>query len=124
LLPLLYAGGGVFGTVLRYLTTVATAKLSLTFPYGTLVANLLGCFIIGVVVEMTADSNIVSTEARIFLATSLCGGFTTLSSVVYELAEMLRDGELLFGSVYFVATFAGALVCSYIGTLTVGLLLK
>ena len=125
LIPLFYVGmGGLLGAVFRYLTTVATQGISLTFPYGTLISNLLGCFIIGIVATLAMGSALLSTEARLFLATGVCGGYTTLSSLVYELAKFVEDGEFLHASVYFAATFVGAVLAFYLGTLLMTVILR
>jgi CrcB protein len=125
LMPLVYVGlGGLLGAVFRYLTTLATQGLSMTFPYGTLISNLLGCFVIGIVATLAMGSTLLSTEARLFLATGVCGGYTTLSSLVYELARFVDDGEFLHASVYFAATFAGAVIAFYLGTMLMALLLR
>ena len=125
LMPLFYVGlGGLLGAVFRYLTTLATQGLSLTFPYGTLISNVLGCFVIGIVATLAMGSTLLSSEARLFLATGVCGGYTTLSSLVYELARFLDDGEFLHASIYFAATFAGAVVAFYLGTILTTLLLR
>jgi CrcB protein len=125
LMPLFYVGlGGLLGAVFRYLTTLATQGLSLTFPYGTLISNVLGCFVIGIVATLAMGSTLLSSEARLFLATGVCGGYTTLSSLVYELARFLDDGEFMHASIYFAATFAGAVVAFYLGTILTTLLLR
>lgn len=125
LMPLVYVGlGGFLGAVFRYLTTLATQGISMTFPYGTLVSNLLGCFVIGIVATLGMGSTLLSTEARLFLATGVCGGYTTLSSLIYELSRFVDDGEILNASIYFAATFAGALIAFYLGTLLMTLLLR
>ena len=125
ILPLVYVGlGGLLGAVFRYLTTLATQGFSMTFPFGTLISNLLGCFVIGVIATLAFGSTLLSTEARLFLATGVCGGYTTLSSLVYELARFVDDGEFLHASVYFAATFAGAVIAFYLGTFLTALLLR
>jgi len=125
LIPLFYVGlGGMFGAVFRYLTTLVTQGVSMTFPYGTLISNLLGCFVIGIVATLAVGSTLLSTEARLFLMTGICGGYTTLSSLVYELAKFMEDGEFLHASVYFAATFVGAVMAFYLGTLLIPLLLR
>ena len=125
LLPLLYVGlGGMLGAVLRYLTTLATLGISMTFPYGTLISNLLGSFVIGIVATLGMGSTLLSTEARLFLATGVLGGYTTLSSMIYELAQFVDDGEFLHASIYFAATFVGAVMAFYLGTLLMTLLLR
>ncbi len=125
LLPLLYVGlGGMLGAVLRYLTTLGTQGISMTFPYGTLISNLLGSFVIGIVATLGMGSTLLSTEARLFLATGVLGGYTTLSSMIYELVQFVDDGEFLHASVYFAATFVGAVMAFYLGTLLMTLLLR
>jgi CrcB protein len=96
----------------------------MTFPYGTLISNLLGCFVIGIVATLAVGSTLLSTEARLFLMTGICGGYTTLSSLVYELAKFVEDGEFLHASVYFAATFVGAVMAFYLGTLLITILMR
>jgi len=125
LMPLLYVGlGGLVGAILRYLTTLATQGISLTFPYGTLISNLLGCFVIGMVATLAVGSTLLSSEARLFLATGVCGGYTTLSSLIFELSRFVDDGEFMNASIYFAATFAGAVVAFYLGSVLITLLLR
>jgi len=125
LMPLLYVGlGGLVGAILRYLTSLATQGISLTFPYGTLISNLLGCFVIGMVAALAVGSTLLSSEARLFLATGVCGGYTTLSSLIFELSRFVDDGEFMNASIYFAATFAGAVVAFYLGSVLITLLLR
>ena len=122
-LPFFYVGlGGFIGAILRYGTTLLTAGYSLTVPWGTLISNLVGCFVLGVLAALASDIDVVSPETRLFLATGLCGGFTTMSSFVYELAQYLRNGEVLIGSVYFGGTLIGAMLLFYLGSSLVLLL--
>ena len=125
LMPLLYVGlGGLVGAILRYLTTLATQGISLTFPYGTLISNLLGCFVIGMVATLAVGSTLLSSEVRLFLATGVCGGYTTLSSLIFELSRFVDDGEFMNASICFAATFAGAVVAFYLGSVLITLLLR
>lgn len=125
LLPLIYVGvGGALGAVLRYLTSLGLQSYSLVFPYGTLLANLTGCFIIGVIAQLAEATELLSPEARLFLATGFCGGLTTLSSMIFEWTRLLRDGEYFFALLYFSATFIGAFLCFYMGVLAVKLIFR
>ena len=122
--PFLYVGlGGLLGSLLRYGMTLMCQNFSF-FPYGTLVSNVAGCFIIGVVSGLAVDVPLLSSEARLFLATGVCGGFTTLSSLVYELAQMYRDGQYATGALYFSATFAGAALSFFLGTILIKIIYK
>ncbi len=82
---LLIAFGGALGTGLRYLTTVGAAQwLGTEFPYGTLIVNLVGSFVIGLVQEIGAHALVIDEEARLFITTGIMGGLTTYSSFSYE----------------------------------------
>ena len=124
-LPLVYVGvGGLAGSVTRYLTTQFMQRFSFEFPYGTLTSNLAGCFLIGVIVGLGMRSDAVSPEARLLLATGFCGGFTTLSSMAYELSELMRDGTFLLAAVYFAATFVGAMLLFVAGSMLAQLVFR
>jgi CrcB protein len=64
-----------------------------TFPYGTLVVNLLGCFAIGVLVGFADSRQLFGPEFRVFALIGLLGGFTTFSTFGYETFAMMRDAE-------------------------------
>lgn len=112
-----YVGlGGLIGALMRFSATLVAARFSLSFPWGTLVSNLAGCFMIGAIMTLAIDSDLLSPELRLFLATGICGGFTTMSSFVYELAQFVQDKEVFLGSLYLVGTLAGAALCFYLGS--------
>jgi len=113
--------GGFIGAVMRYLASLIAAGWSLVIPYGTLLSNVLGCFVIGIVAALAADTEAISPNARLFLATGLCGGFTTMSSFVYELAQYVRSDEWLMAAVYFGATVVGSVMMFSVGMLLVAL---
>ena len=119
-LPLVYVGvGGFIGAVMRYLASLVTAGFSIVIPYGTLISNVLGCFMIGVIAALTADTEVLSPNARLFLATGICGGFTTMSSFVYELAQYVRTDQHLMAAVYLGMTLAGSILMFYLGAVLV-----
>jgi CrcB protein len=115
--------GSIIGGVGRFLLQQFIQKrVSSTFPYGTLCVNLIGCFIIGVVFGLSAKGNIISPQARIFLATGICGGFTTFSSFINENHGMLQNGEFFNTAVYIsVSVFAG-LMATMLGSMLTKLL--
>lgn len=116
LLAALYVGlGGFLGAIARYLLSLASAGFSLALPWGTLLSNALGCFALGVIVALAGDGELIPPGARLFLATGFCGGFTTMSSFVYELAQYARTGELMLAAFYLGATLAGSFTLFYAG---------
>ena len=126
ILPFVYVGlGSMLGGVSRFGMTLVTQNYAaLSIPFGTLISNLAGCLIIGFIAGVGATSQVLSTEMRLLLATGFCGGFTTMSSFVYELGQFVQDKEYFFASTYFAATFAGAALAFALGLVISGLLLR
>jgi len=118
-LPLLLVGlGSMLGGVSRYGLTLATQNIAaFSLPYGTLLSNLSGCLLIGLVAGFSDRTELLSTELRLLLATGFCGGFTTMSSFIYELGQFIQDKEYFFASTYFAATLAGAGLAFALGLL-------
>ncbi len=125
LVPILLVGAGGFaGSVLRYGLGLAAQRVSFTFPHGTLWANLLGCLALGVVTAAGMEAGALSPHARLFLATGLCGGFTTMSTFTYETFQFARDSEYLYAAGYCVGTVAGCAAMFYAGFLAAKLAMQ
>lgn len=117
---LIVGSGGFIGSVLRYLVQLFVERgMSSTFPWGTLVANIAGSFIIGVVFALAQKGNLLSAEWRMFLAVGLCGGFTTFSSFAYNNFTMLEEG--IFGQFFLNvgSSLVLGLLAVYLGTVSV-----
>jgi fluoride exporter len=94
---ILVGSGGFIGSVMRYLIQYYMEKSMMsTFPWGTLIANVAGSFIMGVVFALADKGNLLNAEWRIFLTVGICGGFTTFSAFSYNNFSMLN--EKLYGS--------------------------
>ena len=89
--------GGAVGSILRYLLSGAAqdALPRSTFPLGTLVVNVLGCFALGVLAELAETRGFMSPATRSLLMVGLLGGFTTFSAFASETVSALRDGAAL-----------------------------
>lgn len=88
---LLIGLGGGLGSIARYLTAVAAARcLGLEFPWGTMIVNVVGSFLIGLVQEVALDSLLVPENMRLFLVTGVMGGFTTYSAFSYETLRLVQ----------------------------------
>ena len=126
ILPFVYVGlGSMLGGVSRYgMTLVSQNYVAVTIPFGTLISNIAGCLLIGLIAGIAATSQVLSTEMRLLLATGFCGGFTTMSSFVYELGQFIQDKEYFYASSYFVATLAGAGLAFVLGLLISELILR
>jgi CrcB protein len=107
--------GSFIGGICRYLLSQSVqSKFLSSFPFGTLAVNLIGCFLIGIVFELSSRSNI-SQEWRLFLATGLLGGFTTFSAFANETINLLREGQLVYASLYIIASVFLGLIATYTG---------
>ena len=85
---------GFIGTVSRYLMSGVIAKrYGETFPMGTLLVNLIGCFLVGLLFYLLEERFLVNQTARTVILIGFLGGFTTFSSVGLQTFTLLRDGE-------------------------------
>jgi fluoride exporter len=116
--------GGFVGSIARYGLALLLQGYSLVMPAGTLAANLAGCFVIGCVAELAAPLPLLTPGTRLLLGTGFCGGFTTMSSMIYEMAQFLREGEYFHAGVYLTLTLAGSLALFFIGGVLVKLVIK
>jgi fluoride exporter len=104
--------GGAIGSVARYLVGVGSGKLfGLDFPWGTLIINIVGSFLIGVLVELFALKWDVSQTWRVFLTIGLCGGFTTFSTFSLDAYLLIDRGQLAAATAY----MAGSVLLSIVG---------
>jgi fluoride exporter len=103
---LVFVGGGV-GTALRYGVNLVTAWLLGTgFPYGTLIINVAGSLIMGLVVEYFALKSGISQRWLLFLTTGLIGGFTTFSTFSLDAALLSERGHFITAAAYVAASVA------------------
>jgi CrcB protein len=93
---LLVGLGGFVGTLGRYwLSGLIARRYGETFPYGTLVVNALGCFVIGCLFYFFYERGLTSPTSRTVIFIGVLGGFTTFSSYGLQTFTLLRDGEVL-----------------------------
>lgn len=86
--------GGGLGALCRYGVTLAGARwLGVRFPWGTLLANLTGCLLIGAAFALTERTEILPPSARLFFITGFLGAFTTFSTYALESVNYLRSGS-------------------------------
>lgn len=88
------AAGGVAGTVARYSLAGAVYRILGTgFPYGTLLVNLSGCFLIGLLETLAEARFLIGPTGRLLLMVGFCGAYTTFSTLMLETSHLIRDGE-------------------------------
>ena len=99
------AAGGACGAVGRYMVMVgATRLLGLHFPFGTLIVNIVGSFLLGMLAEGLALAWTVSPETRLFLVVGFLGAFTTFSTFSLDVVSLYQRGQVLLAAVYLLSS--------------------
>jgi len=113
---LLVAVGGAIGSVLRYYVGVWSVRLAgAGFPWGTLTVNLVGSFLIGIVVELIVRKFDGSPALRLFLMTGIIGGFTTFSTFALDTVVLMEKGQLGTAIVYVLVSVIVSLCAVFAG---------
>src|SRR5687767_150697 len=107
---LLVGLGGAMGSMVRY---IFQRSFNLNFPFGTLVVNLLGCLLIGMIWGLMMKG--LNEKLSIFLMTGVCGGFTTYSAFSMETAQMLLENRFAAFAGYLALTLIGGLAFTFLG---------
>jgi fluoride exporter len=107
---------GFAGTLLRYgLSGWIARRFGETFPLGTLMVNLIGCFLAGLLFYLMFDRYLVNQTVRIVLMIGLLGGFTTFSSFGLQTFTLLRDGEMGLALLNIAVSNLGGLLMVWVG---------
>jgi fluoride exporter len=107
---------GAAGTLLRYgIQSVLQIGTGATFPWGTLLINLTGCFLLGLIGQMTLNRMMISPDWRVAITVGFFGGYTTFSSFGWETAKMLEEGRWILATSYVTASVAIGLLLSVAG---------
>lgn len=107
--------GGAIGAASRYLlSNWIQSRLGATFPWGTFVINVSGSFLIGIVLGLVSGGRL-SSEARLFLAVGILGGYTTFSTFSYETLQLISNGDLGAILLYTVVQVIAGLAAVYLG---------
>ena len=115
--------GGFIGASLRYLISGWSLKLfGGAFPYGTLLVNILGGFLIGFIMKGSMGTFTISPTMRVFLTTGLMGGLTTFSTFSYETIGMLEESNYLFGSLNVMLNLSFSLIGVYLGKMMIDII--
>ncbi len=108
--------GGAIGTVARFMVSSVTCNFFVTtiFPWGTLIVNLTGSFIIGLLAGLY-EANLISPNLRTFLFVGILGGYTTFSSFSLETLNLLRSGEIRYAVINLTVSNLFGIVLAFVG---------
>ena len=110
---LLIGLGGGIGSMCRY--TVSLLLVNKSFPVATLLINISGSFIIGLVAAYALKNEWFAANWKLFLATGICGGFTTFSAFSLENLQLLQQGKYLWALLYIAASIVMGLIATFFG---------
>lgn len=107
---------GALGTLARYgLQGLVQARAGSSFPAGTLLVNLVGCFLLGGIAEYAMTHLSVPPEWRIGITVGFLGAFTTFSTFTFEAVRLMQDGEWWRGWAYILASVMGGMLAIVVG---------
>ena len=109
----------VGGLTRYYLSGWVYSLLGRAFPYGTFTVNIIGAYFIGLIMELSLRSTLVSDTLRIGLTVGLMGGLTTFSTFSYETFRLLEEGQFFVVFINILASVAVCLLLTWLGVVTV-----
>ena len=112
--------GGFIGAVCRYLIGMIPLKEGCTFPIKTLMINIVGSFMIGIVVALASETDFLDSRTVLFLKVGICGGFTTFSSFALETTDLMKDGKMHLAVIYIVLSVTLGVLAAFAGQGIVG----
>lgn len=108
--------GAVAGAPLRYFVGSRVQEWTgLGFPWGTLVVNVSGCFLIGLIATLADERGMVGREGRLLIITGFLGSFTTFSAFGWETMTLFREGDFVRGGANVLLSTAGGLIAVVLG---------
>jgi CrcB protein len=111
--------GGMLGCLLRWMLAMLLNRLFPALPPGTLAANLIGCYIIGIAIAFFLQYPAFAPEWRLFVTTGFCGGLTTFSTFSVEVVLLMQNGRLPWAMATIAAHLVGSLLMTFAGIATV-----
>jgi CrcB protein len=110
---LLVGLGGGLGSMLRYSGNLLINGKS--FPYHTLIINIVGSFFIGMILALSLKNENFANNWKLFLATGICGGFTTFSAFSLENVTLLQNGKYGLAALYILSSIILGIAAAFIG---------
>ncbi len=111
-----FIGGGI-GSILRFLLNKIEIVSENNYPYSTFISNVVGCFILGLVLGYFIKNGSNNSTLFVFLTVGLCGGFTTFSTFSNENLQLIQNGHILSFLIYTLLSLILGIMFVYFGTI-------
>lgn len=110
-----FLGAGV-GGVARYAVAIGVdQRFAPSYPFATLLINVTGSFVLGVLMRVVTHSDLMGVEMRALLATGFCGGYTTFTTFSYETARLIETGEYRRAASYVGSSVVISIAATFLG---------
>ncbi|HEY6626561.1 MAG TPA: fluoride efflux transporter CrcB [Ignavibacteriaceae bacterium] len=117
-------GSGIGGMLRYYISDLVQKNSASLFPYGTLTVNVVGSFLLGLILFYLDSLKLISSEITLFLTIGLCGGLTTFSTFSYETVKLIQDSQYLIAGTNILlnvfVTILAVLLAAFISKLLIG----
>jgi len=108
--------GGFVGSVSRYYLQLFFNKIfEISIPIGTLIVNILGSFLIGLLFSILENKNLINNNLNFFLSVGFCGGFTTFSAFTFENFNLIKNGNFISPLIYISTSLIFGILAVYMG---------
>ena len=109
------AAGGAIGASLRYLSSITIKFIYPSFSFGTLFVNILGSFIIGLLMNYLENRNVPENFIRYFIIIGLLGSYTTFSTFSFEVIDLVNNRKIFISLIYILLSVSSCLFFAFLG---------
>lgn len=116
---IVFIGAGIGGSLRYFISDYAAKHLSIYFPFGTLIVNLIGSLILGFMIFGFDEKGLINDKIKLFIGIGFCGGLTTFSTFSYETFYLLKDTQFLLATTNIILNVLTTILGIYLAYITV-----